>query len=582
MKTVSFHKILPSLLLLLFWGVSLAHLEKFPPLHNDEVAILAAGYKLFWQGTYGLDMYAGLYGRETIYLEVMPLMPWLQGLGSRLWGVGVWQMRLLPVLCGLFTLSLAFALARTLANRLAGVLAMLLLLAWQWSPGGAEFFSSGISLVDLVRIGRYDILLAPLSLMILLTWLAAHHPPQFVVGTSMPPGGGTAINRRLRTRRARLYLLCGVWIGLAGLANLYGLFWLAVVAVYWLVGQKSDFSKKSDFCKTDFFMLLLGCGSVMSVWLVMVLAHWAEFQGQFGNMHGVRFDLFSPLFYVNNIRAEIQRYSLGIGEPGTWTRLGFWLVIIGLPLSLGWLGWRAVRQKDRHAFWLLVPCLLLPILLALLVQKKQFAYLLLALPLWAVALAWGLAKLGQRRGLSGRAVILLVLGLLVWEGGMAWRQMMATAVHTPSPLPFFADLREQVPGDGRLVGPQTYWLAFPDREYRSFILPLLLSHPRSPDPISLEAAFDQVAPDVVLLTPLVHHWLALQGEEAHFWQIMAAHDAQLVAEFPAYDGGTVQIYELRRCKRITPQNGSGGITRQLADNPAEHRRIWQSGESRKL
>jgi hypothetical protein len=237
-----------------------------------------------------------------------------------------------------------------------------------------------------------------------------------------------------------------------------------------------------------------------------------------------------------------------------WTRLGFWLVVVGLPLSLAWLGWRVVRQKDRRAFWLLIPCLLLPILLALLVQKKQFAYLLLVLPLWAIALAWGLARLSQRKWV-GQVSVALLLGLLLWEGMMAWRQMITTAVQTPSPIPFFADLREMVPGDsergccnpaasGRLLGPQTYWPAFPDREYRSFILPLLLSHPRSRDPIPLETALTRIDPDVVLVTPIVNHWLALQDEEAHFWRWMADHNAHLVGELPAYDGGVVQIYQL--------------------------------------
>lgn len=514
MKWIDGRFLVPGTLLLLFWWVSLTGLARFPTLHNDEVSILAAGYKLFQQGVYGVEMYAGWHGRETIYLEIMPLMPWLQGLGSWLWGVGVWQMRLLPVMCGLLTLALAFALGRTLGGWLAGILAMLLLLAWQWSPGGAEFFGSGIALVDLVRIGRYDILAAPLSLGILLTWLAAR-----------------------RTNRARFYLLCGLLIGLAGLAQLYGLFWLAVVTVWWVV-ERVGWGTAVSWRQMG--LLFLGCLVVMAVWLILAATHWTAFRAQFG-MHQVRFDLSNPLFYVNSIKTEGQRYFLGVRQPGTWGRLGFWLVMVALPLSLIWLGRRIVRQYERQAFWLLVPCLLLPVLFALLVEKKQFAYLLLVLPLWAVMMAWWWAHVAQSARWKGWAVAGLVT-LLVLEGSLAWRQLHVTAVsHTP-PAPFFARLAEMTP-DGRILGPQTYWLAYPRRTYRSFVLSVVLANSEENQTIS--SAMTAVDPDVVLINPTVLAWLAAGQQEEQFWRFMAEHQAQLVGELPAYDGGMVQIYQLR-------------------------------------
>jgi hypothetical protein len=527
MNWLRLRSLVPGGLLLLFWWISLAGLARFPVLHNDEVSILAAGYKLFQQGVYGVDMYAGWHGRDAIYLEIMPLMSWLQGWGSWLWGVGVWQMRLLPVMCGLLTLALAFTLGRILGGWLAGILAMLLLLAWQWSPGGAEFFGSGVALMDLVRIGRYDILSAPLSLGIMLTWLAAR-----------------------RTNRSWFYLLCGILIGLAGLAQLYGLFWLAVVMVWWLgepflekrIGRHRGARSVDETAAAWRYVPLLFAGSfvVMGVWLVMALAHWPEFWAQFGG-HQARFDLTNPLFYVNNIRWEGQRYFLGIQQPGTLGRLGFWLVVGGLPLSLLWLGKRVWRQHDRSAFWLLVPCLLLPMLFALLVQKKQFAYLLLVLPLWSVSLAWGLAHWGQSGRWQRWAVAGLVV-LIVIEGGIAWQQLHTTAVHRADPKPFFIRLEEMTP-DGRILGPQTYWLAYPHRSYRSFVLPVVLANPA--DVQTVASAMTAIDPDVVLINPTVLAWLALNGQEEAFWHFMAERQAQLVGELPAYDGGVVQIYQLR-------------------------------------
>jgi hypothetical protein len=93
-------------LLLAFWAMSLTRLDRFPPLHVDEVSILAPGYKLMTEGRYGLDMYAGFHRQEEIYLEVMPLMPLSQGIGERLFGLGVWPMRFLAVAWGMLILTL--------------------------------------------------------------------------------------------------------------------------------------------------------------------------------------------------------------------------------------------------------------------------------------------------------------------------------------------------------------------------------------------------------------------------------------------------------------------------------------------
>jgi len=57
------------------WWAALHQLSHYLPIHNDETPLLAAGYKLFHYGIYGLDMQTGLDGHEYIYLEVMPLMP---------------------------------------------------------------------------------------------------------------------------------------------------------------------------------------------------------------------------------------------------------------------------------------------------------------------------------------------------------------------------------------------------------------------------------------------------------------------------------------------------------------------------
>jgi len=64
----------PIACLLLFWGISVFNLNRFPMIHEDEPWILSPGYKLFNQGVYGSDLFTGFYHIERIYLEFMPLM----------------------------------------------------------------------------------------------------------------------------------------------------------------------------------------------------------------------------------------------------------------------------------------------------------------------------------------------------------------------------------------------------------------------------------------------------------------------------------------------------------------------------
>jgi hypothetical protein len=530
-------KVAPLLFLLLFWGVSITYLDRFPVIHNDETSILAPGYNLFEEGVYGLDMYTGHQERERIYLEVMPLMSWVQGLSSWFLGVGVWQMRFVPVVAGLFTLALTFALARRLAGRQVGWLTLGLLLFWQWGPGGYEFLGSGIALIDLSRVGRYDILVAPLSVAILWCWVEAR-----------------------KSSRPRLYFLCGLLVGLAGLAQLYGLFWLGVLAGFWLLEHvfrlvqsvrlnQSGGASLGGIPKPPSWgqagLVLAGVVSAMSVWLILVWTNWTTFTSQF-SMHEQRFNLFSAAFYVNNLSREGERYFLGTTESATLTRLGFWVAVLVLPVALLWLTGRVVKQQNRQALWLLLPCLIFPLLLALLLSKKSFGYLLLVMPLWVTAVAWVGTRLWQRGGL-GRGIVMTLSLLVVGEGLIAMGQMQTRATIAAATHPFFAQLHQIIPDAERIVGPQTYWLAFPDQEYRSFILVFALGRQGS-----LETALTTMAPEVIIVNDTMIGWLALHDEQQQptmpyaeaFWAFLDQHQARLIGQLRDPTGEEVQVYQL--------------------------------------
>ncbi len=589
-----------SVLLLAFWAMSLSGIDRFPPLHVDEVSILAPGYKLLTEGRYGLDMYAGFHRQEEIYLEVMPLMPLSQGLGARLFGLGAWSMRFLPVACGMVILSLSFAVGRTVAGPLAGWLAALLLLCWQWAAPGGEFLGAGIALVDVARIARYDTLAAMLGLAAFLVWLGAVS----------------------RQRHWPYYALCGALVGLAGLAQVYGLFWLAVFSLLWLSERRRPPEMAGGRPRprvSQLVAVFAGAAAVLLPWLILILRNAAAFAGQFGKHQG-RFDLLDLRFYWNNLASEANRYLLQPLQPDSWLRAGFWLAVLGLPLALGWLAYGAIRRRDERALWVLTPCLVLPLLLALLVSKKQFGYLLLVMPLFAVAVAWALSAAvsrgwrsevgvqrsevgvqrtedggrrseassrGSARGVRGRwqrrrvsngtiaprtrlasalggagramgtsrsAWLLAggLLALLVLQGASAARDVQAQAASRSLPDSFFQRLQNEGL-DGRILAPQTYWFAFPDASFRSFGLPFVLANTDPSDPEAFPDALEFIAPNYVITSPTTENWLKVIDPGAphsdlrydQFWSFMHSHQATLIGDMRDHENDWVHIYRLR-------------------------------------
>src|SRR5437867_12626523 len=113
------------LVLLIGWYslATLPYLGDFPLLEWAQMGIAAPAYKLATQGVYGNDLFSGFYRTETYNYEYMPLYPLLVALSFKILGLGVWQARIVSVLCGLATLVLTFWLGRQLYDSTVGLVA---------------------------------------------------------------------------------------------------------------------------------------------------------------------------------------------------------------------------------------------------------------------------------------------------------------------------------------------------------------------------------------------------------------------------------------------------------------------------
>lgn len=509
----------------LYWLLSIHQIERTPRVNEGEALIASLGYKLATQGVYGTDLFAGFHGMERHYFLITPLMSLLQAVNMQLLGLSIFSLRVLPALAGAVACALTYAVGRRVVSKPTAVLAVLLLMGWQWARAGATLMAvTGIPLMDVARIVRHDILVAPLGLA---AWWV--------------------FMKQRRTQQARYAVLGGLLTGLAGLGHVYGLFWLATFFLLLLLERW--WAHGAATMRTAAW-LTLGTAIVWLPVAAFVLPHPADFAAQAIQSRS-RFELLSPAFYVTNALTEIHRYSLGWRETGGWLHPGAWVLLLGLPAAAIALARRAYSRRDPRALRLLVPAVTFPTLFALLIEPKTYNYLIAVAPIWALLLAWGASWLWRAAPRAGRRLVAAGLAVILIQGGVSIAQSQVRAAQVRRPAETFAELRVLIPPGARVLGHQHYWPGLYDREFRSFGLPFFLAGAdMTPTPVTFREALEQVGAEYVLLDPVMQAVFAapLEAEAAanaeQFWDFMDDHDARLLTTLPGGAEGPVQVYQL--------------------------------------
>lgn len=516
-------------LLLLCWLLLVVNLDRARPLFEDESLILNPGYKLLTTGVYGLDMFAGYYSMEDRFFQFMPLFSLLQGAVLRLLGIGVYQARLLPAMIGLLTVAMTVAVATRLRGRTCALLALLLLLCWQWSavvgvPNYHNHFVAGIPLIDLARLGRYDLLTALLGLCAFWCFLQA-----------------TA------TRHWHYDLTAGLLVGLATLAHVNGLFWGGALFAALLVEQRWEVRQRLSV-RAGYF---LGGGLLTLLpWLLLLTANFDLFIHQL-RLTPERFDLLTPAFYYNNLLTEYQRYFGGLRNGAGFAYAGFWLQLFGLPLAMVSLTRTVAQRKNRAALALLVMLLTITGAFALLLQPKTTFYLPNLLLLFTLAVAWALTDLLAWVSRPFRYALLLGLGLVMAQGAWDLALLHQAASQRQPPQRFLQEIRLAIPPGQRVLGMPEYWFALPEPGYRTYQVAIVLTDPmRHHAPLSFTQALAQIAPDYVVVDPIIATFFASPELDAYtshrreFQLYMDRHQAQLVKTIRNNLDQPLYIYQL--------------------------------------
>ena len=558
---------------LLFLALSLCHLDRVPPVHEDEPYVAASAAQLAAGGTHGNPLFTGFYGAERQVFLYPPLLPVLQSFVFRVTGAGVVPMRIPTVTAGLAVLILAGVLAARAGGAACGALTAILLVVLAVAAG--LYGTSGVPLLDIARIARYDILVPAFGLAALITFERA---------SASARGGGL------------LWIISGVLVGLATVAHLYGAFWLIGMMMV-LAARRSarrgsaprdvhgdrpahgSFPRASGLIVAGFVIPLMPVAATIA-------SNAAGFLGQQRIVAG-RYRVLDPDFYMQNIINEPLRYGPLFGVDGNWTALvlrpGLWIAAVAIVLALARWVRHDVRERQRTTFAIGLVCLTNVILFALLVQVKTYNYLISVWPLAVILIAataldaWraggesALAPAGsladphapivnarplasRRNGQLRRLVLAAALALIAVESVLRITHWQAMAANTSPYIPFMRRVAAHIPPGSHVLGLQQYWLGLQEFRYTSWLLPVWWNDPRFTDEtLSFDEALERVAPDVILIDVRMARYFDSLADPDHpdherllAWRRFAGrHDAALVATIEDHTYGGMEVWRLQ-------------------------------------
>jgi hypothetical protein len=520
------------------------NLADHPVLTDDEAWVMSASYKLAREGVFGSDMFAGFFDADSRYYFNMPAHHLLVAGAFRLLGEGVAEARVVGIGYGIPTLVLSYLLARRLYGVVAGVLTLGLLLFLRLSMG----FDTGLPLQELAVNLRYDLAPVPFAL-----------------------GGALVLLGKPSPARAAI---AGALFGVATLMQFYGAFMFPIaIAFLWL-----DAVSRGQRLKL--VGALVGAGALIGLpYAVYIAADYDAFEGQAGTIDR-RADFYDPVFYAQNLIDEPDRFVGPLAIPFAFLEIpagedifgdnaqtvGIEAaprrpsakagILLGLPLALGFAGWRALKAGSRPDR-LLALCLGgLVLQYTFLESTKYLFYWILVVPFLCVGIAGAVVWIFRGRSQSSfrfglAAVTALVLLVVLAEGSVARFNGLRTARAAASYESLATRLHEQVPAGSRVVGATSLWWGLRDTEYRSYFLFFYLTRDDAGEfktPIS--AFLDGFGAEYIVLTRKAANELEdrLSPADKRHWdsfmQSRARHVTRL--EGPAAGGyGYIDVWRIQ-------------------------------------
>ena len=434
--------VLTALVVLVYLHNTLPLLTMLPRINVDEPWLIERAYQLVTTGSPSQPMFLLNHGYLLQPGHSLVLAPWIQ-----LFGVGLWEARLLAVVCGLGAVLSIFALGRLLFGTAAGAIA-------------AMFIATDSNVLGIARMARTD---APSLLFVALALATALHG--------------------LRTSRSWWTFAGGLATGMAILchANSY---WVGVIVFFWYVaayGWRIVLTPSA-------YAYAAGLLASFGPYVLIVATNWQEFNAQL-TMFAIErvpgFSLQTLWYHISHEPLRYRDWYFGLitndaANPILWI---FQASAAAGTLFLAWRVWNGRRGNASVRPETLAAILVFGSMLifAALIPNKALVYLphlLVGLSIAAGALLAHLLSYvpwpdapSRASAMFAPAVLILVAGL--GAGSVVLYQSWYRTMQTTELRPYeetHALLESMVPSEPMyLIASPTFWLPFYDRRDVKFV-----------------------------------------------------------------------------------------------------------------
>jgi 4-amino-4-deoxy-L-arabinose transferase-like glycosyltransferase len=410
---------------------ALPYLTMLPRVNVDEPWLMERAYQVLRTGTPRQPMY----GLDRAYL-LQPgygylFAPWLG-----LFGIGIFQARLLTVIFGGGVIAAAGATAARLGGPGAGLIAAVLLATDSNFLGGA-------------RDARTDM------------------PALFFAALAIH------LFIRERDAPARWFVASGVATALAMLCH-GNSYWVAVtlLACYLVDHGRRPFARNG-------WAYLAGVAAGFGPYVAILFANAAEFQAQLRNFAGDRVPGLSPSFVWQQILREPERYrgwSFGLVTSGVPNPV-LWSFQAAVAIAAVAIVVEVVRRRDpaaRRPLWLSLALMAVPVVVfAGFINNKAVVYMPHLLLGFAIGAGVGVqivsASLFRRRALIATAAGVIVFAL----AGTAYYERWYRSARKSELVPYeatMATIRTLVPpGPKLLVASPHFWVPYATESDVTFV-----------------------------------------------------------------------------------------------------------------
>jgi len=409
-------KIKHLLLLVVLVVLLLPYLTRVPTPYIDEMWHIDTGWNFVNSGKLALTAFGGIAGINQVSFQ-LPVFNILMGWWLALFGLGIFQARLMVVVMAGFILALTYLIGRALFDEKVALVGSIAVYFWCYI---------------VFRYIRYDIGVAVFFMAGFYSYLVAE----------------------MRNKVPLFYLVPGVLCGLASVSHSYGIIGAVAIIVLFLIRHKARM-----FTRRELWFFILGVAVPLLLYVAYIWPYRKLILEQLKIFAPGRYSVFSHVFYLRNIITEVQRWS----HPFSAIFLG------SVALLLFWH-----RKKLKQHLPLLVTILVFLIFFTLFIQVKTFVYALAICPLIALCASafwldfWGWCS--SKLKLSPRIsqvpiVVLLTLLVLARPTRAVWKVWHVYGVRESNYSAYLEQISDYVPAKAKVLAQQGLWLGFPEQTF---------------------------------------------------------------------------------------------------------------------